>query len=541
MSNATISHEERESLSVGIAYGDVRYAPQIADAVNRWSWDAQEEYGKDSVLTVNGQPIDTLVGAAAVRNAFIKKFGTEPKGIEFRGQLPVTKPFDMQQFKYQMRDEETVLETELESERIWPVARLSEYLDRCAPEFEQPRVIRAEHRPILLQAVKDTLKIVGAPTYRVSVPQGAIEYPPNGSHIKPEDIIMVCSEADGDQYGHPRPVARFIVIAKKQFAEEVDEFYELVLDEVAKVYSNRYLVLGKGGRVSFIDPWTKLRRDELILNSTMMEEFEGRIFGPIRNVERARKIDHRILNRKFLFAGEAGTGKTMSTLLVAMEGLENGWTIVQIQPGTDAEYVESLNFASILTPVIVIAEDLEKMMPDTEGLTTKQRLEARSKLLDLFDGGEVKGKEIIFLFTTNYQDIWISAMARPGRVDGYWVFEPLDREGFEKLARIKLNGMIGDDIDFDALWEDVKGMSSSFLAALADYARDFTLGHEVGYLLTTDDLKACVRVLARQNTWYTALCESEAAGKVQTVPEFYDAMVRPTVVDVLSSAGFTVK
>ena len=57
MSNATINMEERESLQVGIAYGDIRYAPQIADAVNRWSWDAQEEYGKDSVLTVNGQPI----------------------------------------------------------------------------------------------------------------------------------------------------------------------------------------------------------------------------------------------------------------------------------------------------------------------------------------------------------------------------------------------------------------------------------------------------------------------------------------------------
>ena len=309
MSNATVNMEERESLNVGIAYGDIRYAPQIADAVNRWSWDAQEEYGKDSVLTVNGQPIDVLVGAAAVRNAFIKKFGHEPKGIEFRGQLPVTKPFDMQQFKYRMRDGETVTETELESERLWPVDRLSSYLEANAPEIEQPKHVRASHRPELLASVRQTLEIIGAPTYRVSVPQGAIEYPPNGSHIKPEDIIMVCSEADSDLYGHPRPVARFIVIAKKQFAEEVDEFYEMVLEEVAKVYSNRYLVLGKNGRVSFIDPWTKLRPEELILNSTMLEEFEGRIFGPIRNIERARAIDHRILNRKFLFAGEAGTGK----------------------------------------------------------------------------------------------------------------------------------------------------------------------------------------------------------------------------------------
>jgi len=537
---ATISYEDRESLSVGIAHGDVKHLSTIAYTVNLAAEDAQEEYGKDAVLTVNGQPIDPLVGAAAVRAAYIKMHGIEPIGMEWQGMLPVTKPFLTQEKLFRMKDGTEITETMLESPRAWNSEKLSDYLAEWHPGYLQPRAIYPSHRKMLLDEVKTGLETIGMPTRNVDVPWGGVAWPTNEDKV---DMTIVATEKPGNEFGLPNQmVARFIVIAKKMHAEAVDEFYNLVMEEVRKVYQGKFIVWSKGKK-SYEDVWTKVRPSELFLNKDMRDEFDSRIFKMVRNVAEARRIDRRILNRKFVFAGEAGTGKTMTTLWIAMVALVHGWTVVQIQPGDDHDYASAMEFVAQLDgPVMVIAEDLEKMMPDQEGLTTKQRMEERSKLLDRFDGGQIKGKEIVFLLTTNYPKMWISAMARPGRTDGFWEFLPLDREGFEQLMRIKLGIRLAEDVDYDALWEYVANMSSSFLAAVADYARDDTLGEAPDYRLTTDRLIVLTRGLARQHGWYLDLKEIEDADRQPTMAEYYESVVGPVVDARFAAAGFaTVK
>jgi hypothetical protein len=206
-------------------------------------------------------------------------------------------------------------------------------------------------------------------------------------------------------------------------------------------------------------------------------------------------------------------------------------------PGSDKDQEECKNFIAGLTPVLGIIEDLESYMPDTEGLTTKQSNEERSKLLARIDGGETKGKEVMWILTTNFPDLWIDAMARPGRTDGYWEFEPLERAGFERLVRMKLGSKLSDDVDFDDIWALVSDMSSSFLSGLVDKARSYTLGKGDDYKLSNEDLTACVRGLSRQWGWYGRLRDAAAQRRVETVPEFYDRVVRPVVKDELASVG----
>jgi hypothetical protein len=537
---ATISYEDRESLSVGIDHGDLKNLDKIAYAVNLASEDAQEEYGKDAVLTVNGQPIDPLVGAAAIRAAYIKMHGIEPIGMEWQGMLPVTKPFETQDRLFRLISGETVLETVLESPRIWNAEKLSIYLSEWHPEFVQPKVVYPSHRKMLLAEVLKGATMIGMPTRTVDVPWGGVAWPVNEDRV---DMTIVATEKPGNEFGLPnKMVARFIVVAKKMHAGAVDEFYSLVLEEVRRVYQNKYIVWNDG-RISYEDVHTKVKVGEIILNEDFEAELETRIYKRIRNVEECRRTDRRMLSAKYVFSGEAGTGKTMTAQLIAMESLNNNWTVVLIQPGDDEDFGRAMDFVAQLDgPVLVIVEDLEKMMPDQEGLTTKQRMEERSKLLDRFDGGVIKGKEIVFILTTNFKMMWISAMARHGRCDGFWEFVPLDRVGFEKLMRIKLKGRLADDVDFDIVFEYVKDMSSSFLAAMADYARDDCLGEGTDYRLTTDRLVVLTRGLRRQYQWYIELVDNELSQRAQTLSEHYEALVGPIVDARFAAAGFaTVK
>lgn len=537
--------EDRESLRVGIAYGDEQYAPQIADTTVRWSDDLQQEYVKDVHLKVNGYPLERLAGAAAIKLAFISKFGHEPKGIKWGDNLPSTKALVMQQKQYLLRDGSVWLEQDLHNPRKLLVEDLVNYLERFAPEIKLPRHILESHRRELVRNVIATGEIIGMPTYSIDVPVGAVEYPPSDI-IKPGDITIIAWYDRGHAHGVSYDVARLIVRAKKQFKDLVDEFVRDVEEEIKHVYENRFLVIAADRSPSFIDVWSKINPDEIYLNQTMQLELEAHVFGPIRNAAQARKIDRKMLNRKIALVGEAGTGKTITTLMIAMEALKNGWTIVQITPGNDQEYKEAMKFVNMFSEkVIVIVEDLEKMMPDQEGLTTKQRLEARSQLLDMFDGGEAKGKEIMYLFTTNYPDLWISAMARPGRVDAYFEFEPLDRIAFESLVRLKLRGRLSDDIDFDAIWEQVGAMSSSFLAALGDHARLFLLGQPDDYKLSTQDVATALIGLSRQYRWYGHLQERESQVTEKSYKqhwrEILDPIVEDAAVDVFRRAGYEVQ
>lgn len=542
LQHVSINEENRQLPTVGVAFGSDRYAPAQAQAMSERAERLQREYGKDSVLKINGQTVDPLVGAAAVHNAYMRRFGHAPVVRPFGPYGATEKSFTLQEFRFMLRTGDTVLEHELNSHRVWPAEAISEYLETHHPEIEQPRYVKDSDRDRLAKLMRSTLPIVGAPTRTINVPWGAAEYPADPDrNIEAGDIWVICTEADGSEYGSRRNVARFVIVSTLQFKTEVDEFYDLVLSEVPKVYANRYLVIGSQGtgNVSFLDPYTRVNRREVVHTQEMTEELDIRIRGPLRYTEQARRIDPRMLNRKSLFVGEAGTGKTMTTLLLGQEALENGWTIIQCQPGDEHQFAEIMRFAAMHEKVICIIEDLEKMMPDTEGLTSQQRLAARSKLLDMFDGGEIKGKEIQFWLTSNYPNLWISAMARPGRVDAYFEFQPLDRPGFEKLIRVKLGTRLGD-VDFDEIWNEIGGMSSSFLAAVADYAREGLLGKEDGHLLVTADIKPIIRGLKRQYEWYEHLKAQETAAREQSVSEWSDTWVGQTLGRELDKRGMAV-
>jgi SpoVK/Ycf46/Vps4 family AAA+-type ATPase len=172
---------------------------------------------------------------------------------------------------------------------------------------------------------------------------------------------------------------------------------------------------------------------------------------------------------------------------------------------------------------------MEKSMPDLQALTTKQQHEERSKLLDRIDGGQTKGKEVMWILTTNYPKMWISAMARPGRTDTYLVFEPLDRPGFEALLRKKIGPWLADDVDFGELWELIGDMSSSFLSGFIKKATKYLLGKQEGYRLGNVELASAARSLRRQWEWYDELHTSEESAQQPTLQQAADSLFSPII------------
>lgn len=535
---AKITFEQRtEPLEVGLAFGAEENSEYIADAVVTWSDAMQAEAGTDETILVNGQPVRPLVLAAAIRNAYVRMFDCEPIGIPFMGMPPLTKRLDAQEFVYKMLDGTIVKEFALNDHREWPLERISRYLEENAPEFQQPKYPQPHHRAELLAELRKGLDMISAPSRVINVPWGGIVHPAN------KNFIIAILEADGSEYDVDHTVGRMVIIAKKKNQALVDEFYETVLEELKtnSVYQGRMMSVDEFGRITFVNPFEGVRPNEIIIRQDMRYELEHECFGPIRHLDDVRKIDPRMFNKKFVFAGPVGTAKTITSYWAAQEALKNGISVVAITSTTDEGFDRAKKIAAQVAPVLFLVEDPEKTIVSSGGASQKEQLQQRSRLLDQFDGGDTKGKEVMWILITNFPKLWIPGMARPGRCDGYFWFEALDRQGFEQFLRLKLGARLSADIDFDALWEmgpegaKVKDMASSFLAGLADKLRAYSLGKGADYTISQDDLAAAIRGQARQWGWFTELEVIEESKQETTLHGFFDSVTRPVVTDVVSA------
>lgn len=531
----TLDTESRPDTSVGLGPDAVSYAPKISAKVTEWADEAKQEYVKDVVLKVDGIPVDPLVGAMAIHRAYVRRFGVAPRGVEIGPYPAMEKLFHIQEYKYMLKDGTFVTDTELDQQLVWTVTRIVAYLEEYHPEIELPRYIANEQRNDLLGKMKGTLKPSFAPTKQVSLRWGGIKYPTPDHPERTGDITLCAWEADGRDYGAPgQQVSQVYIFATKQHAAEVDEFLDLILEEVPKVYENKFLVIGRNSEVTFLDPWSRgANRNEIVHPEETQKAIELRVWNPLIYADQACAMG--IFNRKVLITGPVGTAKTMTILLSAQVALENGCTVILIQPGNEGkrQFSEAMRYASMFKRVIIIIEDLEKMMPDTENMSIQQRLTARSELLDLFDGSAIKGKPVQFWLTTNYPDLFISGMARPGRTDVYLEFKTLDRSSFEKLTRIKLAGHLADDIDFDKVWESVGAMTSSFLAKIGEYARDCQLGKPADYQITMDELDTIIANMSGHDVWFNSLVDNENRAQKKTAEQVVRDLIAPIVADEL--------
>jgi len=496
-----INHEDdREELAIGLnPIWEENPDPYITVMADR-GYDLAQPYEIDMYpKSLRGGHYTPEEGAFAFYNAFIKVFRQEPIG---EGRPPKDMIFQIQEFVYVDPTGERHSESDVNNPRIWNTRRLYEYVEEHCPAVaaelsSTSKFVSHENYDMLLAAMKSTLVVVNAPVRELQVPWGVVKYPGNDS-IK----IYPTQSDEGD---FPEPVFRLRLLAKKRYMREVQEFVDAVTHELHynNLYRGRCFNWNKGA-ISYFDPFAATDMSRLVFSRKTMTILENEVLNPIIYADKARAINKQLNSQKMILSGPPGTGKTELTNVVAQTCLQNGVTVGYLEPGSNLDDLNLFSaFMSKNTPGLKVIEDIETYMPDTEGMSRQQALEARSLILSIFDGASSKSLPMHTIVTTNYKEVINSAMLRSGRCDVFLNIEAPDREAFEKLVRMHIGQYLPEDIDFDALWKEIGNMSSSFLSnGLITKGQKYALKGDDNYTLTPEDIEDMIRSLKDQFELY---------------------------------------
>lgn len=178
---------------------------------------------------------------------------------------------------------------------------------------------------------------------------------------------------------------------------------------------------------SFMDT-SKIDPNSLIYAADVQASVETNLFTPIRRVHDllANKIP---VKRGVLLGGMYGCGKTLAATVASRIAVDAGVTYLYV-PRAD-ELAHAIEFAKqYQSPACVIfCEDIDRSM-------NGERSVEMDDILNILDGIDTKGANIITVVTTNDLESINPAMLRPGRLDAVIDVTPPDAAAAEKLMRM---------------------------------------------------------------------------------------------------------
>jgi transitional endoplasmic reticulum ATPase len=178
-------------------------------------------------------------------------------------------------------------------------------------------------------------------------------------------------------------------------------------------------------------------KDALVLNEDVEYSIRTNVFVHIthRDVMRRLGVSPK---RGILLSGRFGTGKSMTSTVVADLATDNGWTYILCERSD--ELADILRLAREYSPCVVFCEDVDRVMQG-------QRSVSMDEVLNVLDGVESKNAEIMVILTTNDLHSINQAALRPGRLDAVIEFHPPDSVAVERLMRQYASGLIATTED----------------------------------------------------------------------------------------------
>lgn len=219
---------------------------------------------------------------------------------------------------------------------------------------------------------------------------------------------------------------------------------------------------------------------ELILPEATMASVQANIFTVIEQTEMVRR--HGIpLKRGILLAGEFGTGKTMVAHATASKAIRNGWTYIVCEK--PQELAEVIRLARAYQPAVVFTEDIDRIMRGDE------RAIGTDQILNVIDGVESKGTELMVVLTTNELDKVTTAMLRPGRLDAVIHIGPPDAAAAEQLMRQYGRGLIAEETTLKKAGKELEGNIPAVIREVVEKAKLYAIGlsDDPAHLVLTDD------------------------------------------------------
>ena len=272
--------------------------------------------------------------------------------------------------------------------------------------------------------------------------------------------------------------------APRKFRFHIEGVFNLVRDELANNSMYRGKAFDGQEMPKFLD-LAGVNPEQVIYSDDVVTQLEANVWTLLRHTARLRELGTP-LKRAVLFEGPYGTGKTLAAYLTARLCVENGWTFVYCRPGRD-DLRDVMATAQLYQPAVVFFEDV-----DVVG--EKGDADAVSDLLDIFDGIQAKGTEIVAVLTTNHVERIHKGMMRPGRLDAVIHVGALDPAGIRRLVEATVpSDLLDTEIDWAAVAESMEGYVPAFCREATDRAVRYNLarnGGEVTRLSTADFVDA---------------------------------------------------
>ena len=168
-------------------------------------------------------------------------------------------------------------------------------------------------------------------------------------------------------------------------------------------------------------------------------------------------------NRGVLFAGEPGTGKTLTleVLLNQFEGITRIYATAETLFGRN--HIRKLySLARKLSPTIVAIEDIDTIGSSDEEYGERSPLVG--EILTALNSAE-NNNGVVTIATTNYPDnLDIALRDRPGRFDSRIDFDLPDKKGRKRILKTYIDKFDANkQINMDLLAKDTDGFTGAWL------------------------------------------------------------------------------
>lgn len=301
-----------------------------------------------------------------------------------------------------------------------------------------------------------------SPTETVQVPLGRVEIPGIEGYL-----------STGIQ---ANPTPTFIIggQVKRKHIDQVNDIVKLT----RKFLAEQSIYRGNAIKVSFAwehgddgyDPIENapqfmdlqgIKDDDLIFGAKVLDSINIGLFTPIEQSEACRKYGVP-LKRGVLLHGPYGTGKTMTAYVTAIKAVRNNWTFIYLESVRDLK--RGLEFAAQYAPCVVFAEDIDRVLTGNRSLNMDD-------VLNIMDGVDTKGAEIITVFTTNHIEDINPAMLRMGRLDTLVEVLPPDAKAAERLVTLYSRGLLAKDANLTRIGKSLEGRIPAFIREVTERAK----------------------------------------------------------------------
>jgi transitional endoplasmic reticulum ATPase len=307
--------------------------------------------------------------------------------------------------------------------------------------------------------------IASGPDSTMQVPWGSVEFSPL------EATFGLGYTVDSD-FGI---VFELSVEAPRRHRRRVEGFFAVVEDELARnsIYKGA-AITSDTLEPKFLDT-SKVDESKIIYKQEVKTQLDVNLWAPLRYTAALRKAGVP-LKRAVLVEGPNGTGKTLAGLRTAQIAQENGWTFILVQAGEDP--LEALKTARVYAPAVVWVEDLDVIASADASSTSRKKI---SKVLDVLDGLQGKGSEVMAGFTTNFVEKLDKGVLRPGRLDAVIHIAELDAEGYEQLVRALTPAhLLDDSVDMALVAQAYEGFLPAFAAEATLRAMRYSIARNKG-------------------------------------------------------------